>query len=156
MVSAPGSLSFQRTHDGIMAHLGVDEWPADVPLPAEAAVVETGDGPFWPYWRLVLEPNRTVEVVVGWFKTSLPVEEAAEWFVNEMAKLGWQSDLTGYQQTAGWHELSFGHPVSGVRVEISLHDWPYKQETTALIRRVVEHPWAPVAEQPLELTAEIA
>ena len=156
MVSAPGFLSFQRTHDGIMAHLGVDEWPADVPLPAEAAVVETGDGPFWPYWRLVLEPNRTVEVVVGWFKTSLPVEEAAEWFVNEIANLGWQSDLTGYQQTAGWHELSFGHPVSGVRVEISLHDWPYKQETTVLIRHIAVHPWAPVAEQPLELTAEIA
>ena len=52
--------------------------------------------------------------------------------------------------------LRFQHPETHVQLEASIQWWQYKEETTAMIRRIVEHPWSPVAEQPPELTAEIA
>jgi len=137
---------FRRKHDGVLIYLRLDEWPTDVPLPAEPAVVETGDGPFMPYWRLVFEPEQTVEVVVGWFKFSCSLDETVIWHQNEMERCGWVRDTTrGFKDetSAG---MNFQHPQTGVKVEMSFRWWRHLHHTTVMIRRVVKHPWPPADE----------
>lgn len=159
MVTKNGLRPFQRMHDGVLIYLSLDEWPSDVPLPGGRALVETGEGPFCPYWYLVLKPQKTVEAVVGWFKVPFSLDETVRWYQTEMMKSGWRQDSTRGHKEAESAGLNFEHPATGARLEISLRRWTHKQETTAMIRRVVEHPWpetAPVeAEQPLPRQAAV-
>ncbi len=148
MVTAVHLHPFRRKHDGVLIYLRLDEWPVDVPLPKESVVVETGDGPFCPYWRLILEPTRTVEVVVGWFKTPRSLADTVTWYQDEMKRLGWRRDSTQGHMEPGSAGLNFEHPTNVARLEISLRWWTHKQETTAMIRRVVERPWP--EPQPIE------
>lgn len=155
MVTAVHPHSFRRRHDGVLIYLRLDEWPADVPQPKESVVVETGDGPFSPYWRLILESTRTVEVVVGWFKTPRSLANSVTWYQDELNRLGWLQDSTKGHDEPESVGLDFAHPETGARLEISLRWWPHKQETTAMIRRVIEHPWQPVEEQAVAAEAPL-
>ncbi|MBK6432166.1 hypothetical protein [Candidatus Amarolinea dominans] len=156
MVAVNSFRKFQRMHSGVMIHLRFDEWPGDVSLPAETTVAKTGEGPFHPYWDLILKSDRTIESVVGWFIFPLSLDAAIAWYQSEMAKCGW-IELTekGCRMPAS-AALHFEHPASKVRVVVGLRAGSERKVSDAFIRRIIEHPWSPVAEQPLELTAEIA
>ncbi len=134
---------FRRFWDGILIWLRFEEWPSDVPLPAGTRVAKTGDGPFEPYWRFVLEPDKTIEAVVGWFILPLSLEGAIEWYQAEMTKRGWE-ELTehAYRQPQS-AAVRFQHPGSNVRVTVGMWLGPDAKHTDAMIRRIVEHPWSP-------------
>jgi hypothetical protein len=144
-----GVREFLRRHNGLLIYLRRDDWPADIPLPTGTRWAETGAGPFDPYWRIVVEPNRTIEAVVGWFVLPLSLDDTVAWFKTEMATRGWVDGAkAGYRMT-NQALLRFQHPSTGsgqapatrVQVGIDIQWWPSKQETTAMISRVVEHPW---------------
>jgi len=134
---------FRRRHNGILIYLRLDEWPLDVPLPAGTRVVETGDGPFDPYWRFVLEPDRTIEAVVGWFIIPPPLDEAVAWYETEMAKRRWVRLAEEGHRLPKSAAILFRHPATNARVVVDLQTWTHRNETRAMIRRVVEHPWQP-------------
>ena len=145
MVSANSLRSFRRTHNGIMVHLRLDEWAADVPLPKDAVVFETGDGPFYPYWRLVLEPDETVEVLVGWFKIPCSLDQTIAWYQAELGKSGWVNIKSFKEgETAG---INFQRPGTNLRVDISVLNRKDHSDSSVMIRRVVKRPWTPVEEQ---------
>ncbi|MGB4801820.1 MAG: hypothetical protein WBV59_04115, partial [Anaerolineae bacterium] len=78
------------------------------------------------------------------------------WYRTKLVELGWTNGSKDGYVMSEKALLRFQHPETHVQLEASIQWWQYKEETTAMIRRIVEHPWSPVAEQPLELTAEIA
>lgn len=138
-----GYRKFRRFWDGILIWLRLEEWPSDVPLPAGTRVTQTGDGPFEPYWHFVLERDKTIEAVVGWFVVPLDFEETIAWYRTRMREMGWAvSSKEGYVMSEK-ALLRFEHPETRVRVEVSIQWWHYKEETTAMLRRVTEHPWSP-------------
>jgi hypothetical protein len=135
------SREFRRRYNGLLIYLHLEEWPSDIPLPTGTRVVETGDGPFDPYWRFVFEPDRTVEVVVGWFILPLPLPEAMAWYRTEMARGGWrQVSGKGYclPESA---LVCFQRSEANVQVGVDLRQRPERAETNTMIRRVVVHPW---------------
>ena len=146
MVILGGLRPFERLHDGIQVRLRLEDWPTDVPLPAESAIARVGENheiPLHPYWRIVLEPERTVEAIAGQFIFPLSLDAAIAWYQSEMAKCGW-IELTekGYRMPAS-AALHFEHPASNVRVVVGLRDWLERKVSDAFIRRIVEHPWSP-------------
>jgi len=143
MVKVNGFRPFQRMHNGVLIYLQLDEWPADVPLPRGSTLVETGEGPFHPYWDLVLEPDRTVEVVVGWFIVPPSLDDAIVWYREEMVKRDWvELAEKGYRMPMS-AAVHFQHPVTKVRVVVGLRVRPHSKQTDVMIRRVVEHAWPP-------------
>jgi len=65
------------------------------------------------------------------------------WYEAEMENLGWVQDLArGYRKPEAVG-LRFQHPQTGVRVEMSMQRGSGRRGTTAMIRRIVEHPWSP-------------
>ena len=159
MIRAPSPRPIKRRRDELLIFLHPDEWASDVPLPEGSTIVHLGENheiPFHPQWHFFLQPDQTVELLVGYFILPLSFEDAIVWNQTELAKQSWiRGPKEGYYMPPK-ALLRFQHPETCARVEISLLWWDHRQETTAMIRRVVEHPWTPVAEQPLELTAEIA
>jgi len=134
---------FRRRHNGLLIYLRLDEWPVDIPLPAGTRVVETGDGQFDPYWRFVLEPDRTVEVVVGWFIIPPSLGDAIVWYREEMVKRDWvELAEKGYRMPMS-AAVHFQHPVTKVRVVVGLRVRPHSKQTDVMIRRVVEQAWPP-------------
>lgn len=141
MVVLVNSREFRRRYNGLLIYLHLEEWPSDVPLPAGTQVAETGEGPFDPYWRFVFEPNRTIEVVVGWFILPLALHEALAWYRTEMARGGWlQVSGKGYRLPES-ALVCFQHCENNVQVVVDLRQRPERAETNAMIRRVVVHPW---------------
>lgn len=141
---------FQRNQDGLTIPIQLDEWPADVPLPAASTIAGIGDHHedlIHPQWRLVLEPGGTVEVVTGWFQTPLSLEETLTWYRTELGKLGWvEESERGYinPRRAG---LRFQHPETEAYVSLSVQWWPALNHTTVMIWRVLKHPWSLTEEQ---------
>ncbi len=134
---------FRRRYNGLLIYLHLEEWPSDVPLPAGTRVAETGEGPFDPYWRFVFEPDRTIEVVVGWFIMPLPLDEAISWYRTEMSKGGWnQVSGKGYclPESA---VVCYQHPETNVQIVVDLRQRSEREETNTMIRRIAEHPYAP-------------
>ncbi len=134
---------FRRRHNGVLIWLRLEEWPVDIPLPPGTRVVETGDGPFDPYWRFVLEPDRTIEAVVGWFILPLSLEGAIEWYQAEMIKRGWEELAEGSYRMPRAAAVRFQQPGSNVCITVGLSPGPDTEQTDAMIRRIVEHPWSP-------------
>jgi hypothetical protein len=95
MVAIESLHSFQRTHDGVMIHLQNGEWISYLPLPSGAQLARMGDIPYYPYWRLVFEPNRTIEVIYGRFKAPFGFKEVIDWYKTEMPKMGWVESEDG-------------------------------------------------------------
>ena len=154
---APNSLRpFQRMKNGVLIYLRLEDWPADVPLPENTTLVKTGAGPFQPYWDLILETDRTIEVVVGWFNLPLPLDEAIEWYRMEMSQRGWMQVADQGHRLPESASLCFQLRETNVQSVVDLRQRPEGKGTQTMIRRVVEHPWSPVAEQPPEPAAEIA
>ena len=147
---------FRRRQNGLLIWLRLEEWPKDIPLAPGTRVAETGEGPFDPYWRIVLEPDKTIEVVVGWFVVPLGFEETIAWYRTKLVELGWTNGSKDGYVMSEKALLRFQHPETHVQLEASIQWWQYKEETTAMIRRIVVHPWTLVAEQPPEPAAEIA
>lgn len=146
MVILGGLGPFERLQDGIQVRLRLEDWPTDVPLPPESAIARVGENheiPLHPYWRIVLEPERTIEAIAGQFIFPLSLDAAIAWYQSEMAKCGW-IELTekGYRMPAS-AALHFEHPASKVRVVVGLRNWPERKASDAFIRRIVEHPWSP-------------
>ncbi len=133
---------FQRMYNGIMIHLRQDEWADDVPLPKDAVVFETGDGPFKPYWRLVLEPNQTVEILAGWFKVPSSLDQLVAWYQTEMEKVDWVKSKNFREGNSAGINFVSPDQKTRRRVEISILDRPDLGDSTVMIRRVITHPWS--------------
>ena len=146
MMRPPSPRAVKRRGEELLIFLHPDEWATDVPLPEGSAIVEMGENdeiPFFPQWHFALRPNKTSEVLVGWFKVPLGFEKAVSWYEAEMESLGWVQDLArGYRKPEAVG-LRFQHPQTGVRVEMSMQRGSGRRGTTAMIRRIVEHPWSP-------------
>jgi hypothetical protein len=147
MVATASLRPFRRTSDGILIHLRLEEWPADVPLPKGAKVVETGGGPFMPYWLLVFKAEQTIEVIVGWYRFPCSLDEAVAWYPPEMEKLGWTQDTAKGHNLEESAALNFQHSQTGARVEISIVQPKGLDDSRVMIRRVLEHPYTPSADE---------
>ena len=133
---------FSRRRDDIMFSLKMEEWPKDVPLPEKCEQATIGDGPLPPSWTIYLLPDKTVEMVLGWFKVKRPLEEVFAWYQMEMEKRGWTEEEQ-YSTFPNWAKLLYRHPETNVKVEVSLRWYSYLEETRPMIRRATIHPWAP-------------
>jgi len=70
-----------------------------------------GDVPYHPYWRLVFEPDRTIEAIYGRFKIPFGFKEVIDWYKAEMPKLGWiESENESYILQENSASLKFVHP----------------------------------------------
>ena len=101
---------FRRRQNGLLIWLRLEEWPKDIPLAPGTRVAETGEGPFDPYWRIVLEPDKTIEVVVGWFVVPLGFEETIAWYRTKLAELGWTNGSKDGYVMSEKALLRFQHP----------------------------------------------
>jgi len=138
---------FRRDRHGITLFLRLEDWPDDVPLPEGTRVMEIGDGAFWPNWQIVLEPDRTIEEMAGWFIVPhLSTEETFEWYQTEMAKRGWE-EVERVHTLPSWALLRYRHPEKEVYVEISIGRNRYLNRTQPMIRRVAVHPYVPLEEE---------
>jgi len=119
--------------------------------------METGEGPFWPYWKIYLEPDKTVEKIAGWFIVPYSLEETVEWYAIELRKQGWVETERTYTQPT-WAILRYRHPGTDsdieTHVEISIRRNRYLNRTQPMIRRVTIHPWSPAEEETSEMEAE--
>lgn len=163
MVILGGLRPFERLHDGIQFRLRLEDWPTDVPLPAESAIAMVGENheiPLHPYWRIVLEPERTVEAVVGQFIIPLSLDEAIIWYQTEMAKRGWVQPTDKSSRLPESAVLRFEQPTTNICAVVGLRNWAERKATDAFIRRVAEHLWPetpPVeVELPLPRQAEVS
>ena len=156
VVKANGFRSIQRTHRGVLIYLQLNDWPTDVPLPQGVMLGETGEGPFSPYCDLILKNDQTIQAIVGWFIIPLALSETIAWYQVEMAKQDWAYQADKSSRLAESAILRFEQLTTSLRAMIDLRARSHILQTDAMIRRIVVHPWSPVAEQPLELTAEIA
>ncbi|MBI4675313.1 MAG: hypothetical protein HY741_27025 [Chloroflexi bacterium] len=139
-----GLRPFRRLHDGIQFRLRLEDWPTDVPLPADSAIVRVGadhEIPLHPYWQIVLEPERTIEAVVGRFIIPLSLDEAIIWYQTEMAQRGWAQPTDKSSRLTESAVLRFEQPTTNVRAVVGLLAIPDTQQTDAFVRRVVVHPW---------------
>jgi hypothetical protein len=139
---------FRRKQDGLLIWLRLEEWPLDVPLPTGTQVAKTGDGPFDPCWRFVLEPDKTIEAVVGWFILPLSLQGAMEWYQTEMTKRGWEELAKGSYRLPRSAAVRFQQPDSKARVTVGMWHGKDAEHTDAMIRRITEHPWAPPTADP--------
>ena len=83
---------FLRNHDGLQITLRLEDWPGDMPLPDDTAIVGIGENHellVLPYWKFILEPTRTIEKFSGWFRFPLKLAEARQWYLAELSKRGW-------------------------------------------------------------------
>lgn len=148
-----GLRPFQRLYNGIQIQLRLEDWPADVPLPAGSAVVGIGENHqelVHPYWRFVLEPAATIEVVVGWFRVPLVLEEAIDWYRAKLTKRGWVEETAHGFVESEWAALDFAHPEKKAKVRLSIRRWESLNETTVIIERGIKYPWMPAEEQASE------
>lgn len=125
-------------------------------MPQGVMLGETGEGPFSPYCDLILKNDQTIQAIVGWFIIPLALSETIAWYQVEMAKQGWVFLTDRSSRLPESAVLRFEQLIANLRVMIDLRARPHTRQTDAMIRRIVVHPWAPVAEQPLELAAETA
>jgi len=109
-----------------------------------------------PYWRLVFEPEETVEAVVGWFRASCSLEETVSWHQREMEEHGWIRDTAKGHIDGSWVGLNFRNPETGVQVEMSIRRRKHLNDTSIMIRRVIKHPWSPTVEEPVAETPELS
>lgn len=138
---------FQRLHNGLLIYLEFEDWPKDIPLPEEAEVTELGDGLFRPYWDFVLESDKTVEKIVGWFIfPNLTAEETLQWYQVEMERQGW-IEVERSETLPDWAMLRYRHPETEDNTEtyvvISIRHNKYLNRTQPMIRRVTIHPYSP-------------
>ena len=158
MVLRNGMRPIQRDHNGLMIFLRMEDWPEDVPLPDGTTQMVTGAGPFPPYWRIFLEPDKTVEMIVGWFIVPhLSVEDTLSWYQAEMEKLGWV-EVKRTDTLPSWAMLRYGCSETDLDTEtyvvISIWRNRYLNRTQPMIRRVTVHPWSPGEEETSEVEVE--
>jgi hypothetical protein len=122
--------------------LNMEDWPKDIPLPDETILATTGEGPFRPYQVVYLEPDKTVETVIGWFIVPLSPERTFKWYQNEMVKRGYVEQERG-DTLPTWALLRYCQPETNVRVRISIQCNPHLNQTRVMIQRSVIHPWSP-------------
>jgi len=147
MVKQFGLRPFHRMHDGILIHITLDEWPADVPLPEGIKLLETDDGVVHPFWRIVLEPNRTIEAIGGMFRMNCSLDATSKKFEHVMQNVGWKSNGMLFQEERRT-TFRYTHSVEDAYVEVSLLQSKDLETTRVTIRRVVKHPYAPpIAEE---------
>ena len=147
----------RRDHDGILFYLHMEDWPEDVPLPEGTEPLEIGDGAYWPYWNIILESDRTVELIFGWFIVSLSMEETFKWYQTEMERCGW-IEIERTDGLPSCATLRYRRPETGQDAEtyviISIRRNRYLNRTQPMIRRVTIHPWSPAEEETSEMEAE--
>jgi|SRR3990172_438383 len=150
MVADNNIRPFVRTYDGVQLRLRLEDWPTDVPLPPDTAIVGIGEDHqelVPPYRRFVLKPDETIEVFGGWFRTPRPFEETVNWYKTELVKCGWaQEKETRFDPKQGV-ELIYCHPETTARLRLSLKWWEALNDTTTIIERVLKHPYTPPAEE---------
>ena len=163
MVVLAAPRPFQRLRDGIQFRLRLDDWPGDLPLPAGSAIVGIGNNHedlVYPTWRIVLEPEGTIEVVGGWFIIPLLLESAVDWYKTELSKQGWIEQPERGFVRSDWAVLHLCHSEKNAKIRLSIRRWDDLNETRVIIERGIKHPWPetpPVeAEQPLPREAEVS
>ena len=144
-----GVRHFRRNTDGISLYFNLDEWPIDVPLPPASSLVgfgESHEALLYPEWRLALEPERTVDIVTGLFKTPGSLHDVITWYQTELNKQGWA--LSNEQSALNIEKpnLIFLRPNTEDRVTIRLRHRPALQDTESMIWRVLKHPHNPAIE----------
>jgi len=158
VVLETGMRPIRRDHNGLMIFLCREDWPEDVPLPDGTAQMVTGAGPFPLSWKIVLDPDKTVEVIAGWFIVPhLSVEDTFDWYQTEMNRLGW-IEVQRASSPPGWAMLRYRHPETRsdaeTHVVIDIRRNRYLNRTQPMIRRVTIHPWSPAEEETSEMEAE--
>lgn len=141
---------FQRLYDGMQFELRLDEWPTDVPLPPGSAIIGLGENHaelVSPKWQFILKPDHTIEIIGGWFRVPLVLEEVVAWYKTELSHLGWaQQSERGFIQSY-WAAMYFCHVETDARLRLSIHSGTTSDETTIMIERVIKHPWPPADER---------
>ena len=135
---------FQRNDDGILIFLHPDQWTDEIPLPPQSAVVHLGEqheSPFYPQWEFRLEPDKTIELLIGYFVEPCTLDQAIPWHRDEMVKRGWSEIPERGFAMDSKASLFFQKLNVKVSASINLQWWEELQETTAMIRYTVEHPW---------------
>lgn len=137
-----GYRPFSRKRDRITIFLQMEDWPEDVPLPEGVGIMETGDGPLPPSWTIYFKPDKTVELVAGWFRMKRRLEEVFAWYTNAMKSQGWLEE-TRHETYPRSAYLLYRHPETDVKVEISFYFNPHLDETRPFIRRATITPYTP-------------
>jgi hypothetical protein len=166
MITQNPPRQFFRHQNNLRLYLDLKEWPVDVPLPPQTAIVGIGENNqtlIHPYWEFELAPTRTVETFGGWFRFPLKLAEGREWYLRELSALGWVEDEEEFRDTVKV-SLHFEQPKTNLRLRLSLQWYESHNETWALVTRYAIHPYAlpeetngePAAEQIALPIAEMA
>ena len=137
--------TFIRTHDGWQSRLNLAEWPANLPLPTDVAVVSLGENheiPVPPYLRLVFASDEMAEILGGWFRTNPSMSETQSWFKTQLAKHGWQLERETPPDVL-LPECVFHHPDTQARIRLSLQWMEALKKTTIIFQRVIKCSVAP-------------
>jgi len=147
----------RREPNEIEITLHADEWTPDVPLPPESRIAYMGEyheHPFHPSWRFVLEEKQTREILVGYYVVPMAFDATISWFQSQMNDLGWESGPKEGYKLDDQALLRFQHPDTHAQVEISIQWWPYRHQSTAMIRREQVHPYEKIEIDVDKLIAE--
>mgnify|MGYP001589390271 CR=1 FL=1 len=158
---------FFRNRNELRFYLTLEEWPTDVPLPPQTAIVGIGENNQTlvpPYREFDLEPTRTVETFGGWFRFPIKIAEARQWYLTELSKYGWVvASEVGLNPSVKIY-FDFVHPAKNLKLDLSLQWYESHNETWAIVTRYAIHPYAlpeeangePAAEQIALPIAEMA
>jgi|GEM_PF-3414658 len=145
MLTQPLQREFRRQGNAILIHLSVDELPADMPLPVGAEMKKMGEEDsvvFKPYWKIVLEVERTVEHVNGWFTAPMLMEDLETWYRKEMTRRGFVEEAADEYHNESSVALSFVNPKHGTKISLSLLSTSAmrkKPQTSLKLSRRIEH-----------------
>lgn len=133
---------FSRRGNALLIWLTLEQWPSRIPLPPGAVLHVTGDGPYQPYWEVVLDENKTEEHLFGWFQAPVELTTAAEWYRDAMVRGEWNEDLARSRTLARQYHLHFDHTATQAWASIRLSKGP-RLATMIMIRSALRTPWQP-------------
>jgi|GEM_PF-5180295 len=135
---------FFRSQNSLRLYLNLEEWPADVPLPPQTAIVGIGENHqtlILPYWEFILESKRTVEIFGGWFRFPIQLAEARHWYLAELSKHGWVVESESGLSPEVKFYFDFVHPAKKLKLDLSLQWYETLNQTYALITRYTSYPY---------------
>jgi len=145
---------FRRLSNKLLIYLDFADWPADLPLLSGTQPWHCGDGQNLPYWSFILEPERTIEQIIGIFGVPGPVTEALAWYQTELPLLGWEIEkLTINLETNSWLKYRLAENEA-IKLRLNLRDVPGLQLTWLIIQRIVIEPYPLRESETTEITHE--
>lgn len=134
--------AFGRFQNRVTVYLHADQWTNDIPLPPSTRIEYVGEHreiPIYSNVTFVLEPDQTREILSGYFVVPLTLEDALEWFQQQLNQLGWERDGEQGFRKENRALIAFRHPSTSNQLEISLQWWAHRNQCTARIRYEVRY-----------------